>query len=156
VASRVVLIIRDSEYQTQVVRALRARGIGVDAFDSAAAVKSIYPPKVPWASALIDLHLPGENALQFAEWLQQQSPTTVLNFLSSTTDGATLSHAHRLGTVLWHPIGMGPLCEQFARQVRASGVYLKTQSPVTVPATADTTAALADTTAKPLKRRAAR
>lgn len=150
-SSRVLLVVNDLGYQGQIVRALRARGIGVDAFDSAEAVMKAFPPRVLWARALITLHLPDNDGVNLGEWLLEKNPKIELNFLSTSTDADTLSRAQRIGTVLWQPIGMGPLCEQFSRNVRSSGVYSKNET-----ATADTpeTAGTGtDAVVRPLKRR---
>lgn len=128
-SSRILLVVSDLEYQTQIVRALRARGIGVDPFNCATAVKTIDPSRILWSRALIALHLPDDDGTALGSWLVEHSPQMLLNFLCSSTDAETLSRAQTLGTVLWQPIGMGPLCEQFTRTVRPSGLYMKKSVP---------------------------
>ncbi len=128
-SSRILLVVSDLEYQTQIVRALRARGIGVDPFNCATAVRNIEPSRVAWSRALIALHLPDDDGTSLGAWLVEHSPKMLLNFLCSSTNAETLSRAQNLGTVLWQPIGMGPLCEQFTRAVRPSGLYMKKSVP---------------------------
>jgi DNA-binding response OmpR family regulator len=124
-ASRVLLVEHEEELRTSIVRALRARGIGVDAFDSAAAALEAVEGGGLWSRALIDLALPDLDGASLAEKLLQFLPELELTFATAGTDARVLCRAHGLGTVIWKPLGLGPLCERFSTQSRGSGTFLR-------------------------------
>jgi two-component system sensor histidine kinase TorS len=124
-ASRVLLVEHEEELRQSIIRALRARGIGVDAYDTAAAALAAVEAGGQWARALIDLALPDMDGATLAEALQQHLPELELTFATGGTDAKVLCRAHGLGTVIWKPLGLGPLCERFSTQSRGSGTFLR-------------------------------
>ena len=46
-------------------------------------------------------------------------------FTTGGTDASVLCRAHALGTVIWKPLGLGPLCERFGTASRRSGVVTR-------------------------------
>lgn len=130
--ARVLLVENDETLRTSIVRALRARGIGVDAFASPADALSAVEGGGVWARALIDLVLPDMDGATLAERLLQHLPELEVTFATGGTDASVLCRAHGLGTVIWKPLGLGPLCERFGTATRRSGVVAR--RPVARPA----------------------
>jgi hypothetical protein len=48
-----------------------------------------------------------------------------ITFATGGMDAGVLCKAHGLGKVIWKPLGLGPLCEQFAAANRESGTFLR-------------------------------
>jgi CheY-like chemotaxis protein len=108
------------------VRALRARGIGVDPFATPEEALTAVEAGGQWTRALIDLALPGMDGATLAEKLLQHLPEMEITFATGGIDAAVLCKAHGLGTVIWKPLGLGPLCERFSAQHRAaSGTFVR-------------------------------
>lgn len=124
-ASRVLLVEHEEELRQSIVRALRARGIGVDSFETGASALAAVESGGQWSRALIDLALPDMDGATLAEKLQQHLPELELTFATGGTDAKVLCRAHGLGTVIWKPLGLGPLCERFSTQSRGSGTFLR-------------------------------
>ena|SRR5581483_4557384 len=124
-AARVLLIEEEESLRTSIVRALRARGIGVDAFASADEALAAVQAGGIWSRALIDLVLQGTDGASVAERILQYIPELEITFATGGTDASILCHAHALGTVIWKPLGLGPLCERFGQATRRSGVTLR-------------------------------
>lgn len=122
--ARVLLVEADEALRASIIRALRARGIGVDGFatpgDAIAAVEG----GGQWTRALIDLVLPEMDGATLAERLKSHLPELDVTFATGGTDAAVLCRAHALGTVIWKPLGLGPLCERFGTNAR-SGVVTR-------------------------------
>ena len=121
----VLLVEHDEALRTSIVRALRARGTGVDAFDTAGAARAAVEAGGQWGRALIDLGLPDQDGATLAEVVLQHLPEIEITFATSGIDAAVLCRAHGLGTVIWKPLGLGPLCERFATVDKSSGAYEK-------------------------------
>ena len=68
--ARVLLVEGDEVLRTSIVRALRARGVGVDAFASPIDALSAVQAGGVWARGLIDLVLPHMDGAALAEHLQ--------------------------------------------------------------------------------------
>lgn len=123
--ARVLLVEADEELRTSIVRALRARGVGVDAFASPLDALSAVQGGGVWARALIDLVLPHMDGATLAEHLLQHLPELEVTFTTGGTDASVLCRAHGLGMVIWKPLGLGPLCERFGTASRRSGVVAR-------------------------------
>jgi two-component system OmpR family response regulator len=121
-AARVLLVEHDDSLRTSILRALRARGIGVDAFPSAKEALAAVEGGAQWGRALIDLVLPEMDGATLAERLLAYLPELEITFATGGTDASILCRAHALGTVIWKPLGLGPLCERFGSVSRHSGV----------------------------------
>lgn len=120
--SRVLLVENDESLRNAVVRALRARGIGVDPFATPHEALAAVTAGGVWSRALIDLALPEVNGADLAEKLLQHLPELEVTFATGGIDAAVLCKAHALGMVIWKPLGLGPLCERFSAN-RASGTF---------------------------------
>lgn len=120
--ARVLLVENDEALRMSIVRALRARGIGVDAFASPVDALAAVQAGGVWSRALIDLALPELNGADLAEKLLQHLPELEVTFATGGIDSAVLCKAHALGMVIWKPLGLGPLCERFSAN-RASGTF---------------------------------
>jgi CheY-like chemotaxis protein len=123
--SRVLLVESDEALRTSIVRALRARGIGVDPFATPGEAIAAVEAGGVWLRALIDLALPDMDGATLAERLLQYVPEMEVTFATGGMDAAVLCKAHGLGTVIWKPLGLGPLCERFSAQSRGSGTFLR-------------------------------
>ncbi len=123
--ARVLLIEGDDAVRLSVTKALRARGVGVDAFSSAIDALSAVQAGGQWARALIDLNLPGMDGVALAERLLAYLPELEITFAAGGADARVLCRAHALGVVVWKPLGLGPLCERFGTATRRSGVVLR-------------------------------
>ncbi len=119
---RVVVVEPDDLLRVPLVRALRARGVGVDAFVTAREVIAALADGASWPKALVDLTPPDGDGATVAEKLRAYIPEIDVTFVTGGADGELLCRAHGLGTVLWKPLGMGPLCERFVSNTRRSGV----------------------------------
>ncbi len=120
--TRVLLVENDESLRNAVVRALRARGIGVDPFSTPTEALAAVSAGGLWSRALIDLALPEMNGADLAERLLQHLPELEVTFATGGIDGAVLCKAHALGMVIWKPLGLGPLCERFSAN-RGSGTF---------------------------------
>lgn len=120
--SRVLLVENDESLRNAVVRALRARGIGVDAFATPSEALAAVAAGGVWSRALIDLALPEMDGATLAERVLQDLPEIELTFATGGIDADVLCRAHALGMVIWKPLGLGPLCERFAAS-RGSGTF---------------------------------
>jgi CheY-like chemotaxis protein len=121
VRTRVLLVEGDETLRVAIVRALRARGIGVDAFASPRdALAAVQGGRV-WRRALIDLVLPDMDGATLAEEILKVLPEIEVTFATGGTGAAALCRAHSLGTVIWKPLGLGPLCERFSTAPWRSG-----------------------------------
>lgn len=123
--ARVLLVEHDETLRTSIVRALRARGIGVDPFASAAEALAAVRSGGVWTRALIDLGLPDMDGATLAEKVLQHLPELEITFATGGIDASVLCKAHGLGTVIWKPLGLGPLCERFSSSSRGSGVFMR-------------------------------
>lgn len=123
--SRVLLVEEDELLKQSIVRALRARGIGVDAYGSATEALQAAQAGATWGRALIDLSLREMDGATLAERLLAHLPELELTFATGGADARVLCHAHALGVVISKPIGLGPLCERFSSAVRRSGVVAR-------------------------------
>ncbi len=123
--ARVLLVENDEALRMSIVRALRARGIGVDAFASPVDALAAVQAGGVWSRALIDLVLPHMDGATLAEKILQHLPEMEVTFATGGTDAAVLCRAHALGVVIWKPIGLGPLCERFGTATQRSGVVMK-------------------------------
>jgi CheY-like chemotaxis protein len=123
--ARVLLVEADETLRSSIVRALRARGIGVDPFSTPAEALSAIESGGAWTRALIDLSLPGMDGATLAEKLLQHLPELEITFATGGIDASVLCKAHGLGTVIWKPLGLGPLCERFSSQNRGSGTFMR-------------------------------
>ena len=122
-ASRVLLVEHDEVLRTSIVRALRARGIGVDAFDSAQSALGAVASGRRWSRALIDLGLPDMDGATLAERLSQTLPSLEVTFATGGADATVLCRAQERGAVISKPLGLGPLCERFCTQSRGAGSF---------------------------------
>lgn len=123
--ARVLLVENDEALRMSIVRALRARGIGVDAFASPVDALAAVQAGGVWSRALIDLVLPHMDGATLAEKILQHLPEMEVTFATGGTDASVLCRAHALGTVIWKPLGLGPLCERFGTVPRRSGVVAR-------------------------------
>jgi CheY-like chemotaxis protein len=123
--ARVLLVEHDESLRTSIVRALRARGVGVDPFATPQEALAAVEAGGVWTRALIDLALPDMDGATLAERLLQHLPELDVTFATGGMDAAVLCKAHGLGTVIWKPLGLGPLCERFAAQHRGSGTFMR-------------------------------
>lgn len=123
--SRVLLVEQDETLRAAIVRAFRARGIGVDAFGSANdALKAVEGGAV-FGRALIDLVLDGMDGATLAQRILNTLPSIEVTFTTGGTSAEVLCRAHGLGAVIWKPLGLGPLCERFGYATRRSGTTLR-------------------------------
>ena len=120
--ARVLLVEHDESLRTSIVRALRARGIGVDAFATAMEALSAVEGGAQWRRALIDLVLPDLDGATLVERVKSHLPELEVTFATGGADASVLCRAHALGTVIWKPLGLGPLCERFGTVSHQSGV----------------------------------
>ncbi len=127
-AARVLLIESDEALRSSVTRALRARGVGVDAFATGREALDAVREGQVWTRALIDLALPDGDGATLAEQLLHHLPGLDITFAAAGTDARVLCRAHALGSVLWKPLGLGPLCERFGMAVRRSGVVMRSNA----------------------------
>lgn len=132
--ARVLLVENDEALRTSIVRALRARGIGVDAFASPLEAFAAVQEGRVWSRALIDLVLPDMDGATLAEKVLAYLPELEVTFATGGTDAAILCRAHALGTVIWKPLGLGPLCERFGSATRRSGVVMRRRASGETPA----------------------
>ena len=123
--ARVLLVESDEALRASIVRALRARGVGVDAFASPLDALSAVQGGGVWARALIDLVLPHMDGAALAGKLLQHLPELEITFTTGGTEAEVLCREHGLGTVIWKPLGLGPLCERFGTASRRSGVVTR-------------------------------
>ncbi|MFO0606727.1 MAG: response regulator [Polyangiales bacterium] len=123
--ARVLLVEHDDSLRAAIVRALRARGIGVDAFASGTEALTAVEGGAHWGRALVDLVLPDVDGATLAERLLSHLPEMEVTFATGGTDASVLCRAHALGTVIWKPLGLGPLCERFGTVSRRSGVVTR-------------------------------
>jgi CheY-like chemotaxis protein len=143
--ARVLLVEHDEALRTSIVRALRARGVGVDPFATATEALAAVEAGGVWSRALIDLALPDFDGATLAERILQHLTTEIeITFATAGIDASILCKAHGLGTVIWKPLGLGPLCERFASPHRGSGTFarrgLRRATSATIPATKDPSA----------------
>lgn len=123
--ARVLLVEHDDSLRAAIVRALRARGIGVDAFATGTEALAAVEGGAQWGRALLDLVLPDLDGATVAERLLAHLPEMEITFATGGTDASVLCRAHALGTVIWKPLGLGPLCERFGTVPRRSGVVAR-------------------------------
>ena len=123
--ARVLLVEHDETLRTAIVRALRARGVGVDPFATAGEAFRAVESGGQWTRALIDLALPDVDGATLAERVLQHLPEIEITFATAGIDASILCKAHGLGTVIWKPLGLGPLCERFSAGPRASGTFAR-------------------------------
>ena len=128
-SSRVLVVEPNDDLRIPLMRALRARGVGVDAFGSAREVIDALKAGPSWSRALIELTLPGTNGATLAEQVRAHIPEIELCFVTGGESGELLCRAHALGTILWKPLGLGPLCERFISDTRRSGVVRRVDAP---------------------------
>ena len=121
-SSRVLVVEPVEALRLPLMRALRARGVGVDAYGSAREVVDALKGATSWSRALIELTLPDGDGVTLAERVRLQLPDIDLCFVTGGADGELLCRAQALGTILWKPLGLGPLCERFISNTRRSGV----------------------------------
>ncbi len=119
---RVLLVEPDEALRVPLMRALRARGVGVDACADAKETLAMLKDSTAWSRALIELTLPDGDGVSLAERVRQQVPQIDLCFVTGGAGGELLVRAHALGAILWKPLGLGPLCERFLSDTRRSGV----------------------------------
>jgi CheY-like chemotaxis protein len=123
--ARVLLVENDEILRTSIVRALRARGIGVDPFATPTEALAAVEAGGVWMRALIDLSLPEMDGATLAEKILQHVPEMEITFATGGIDAAVLCKAHGLGSVIWKPLGLGPLCERFSAGQRGSGTFVR-------------------------------
>lgn len=123
-ASRVLLIESEEALRSAIVRAMRARGVGVDALDPMEAIDAVENGAF-YERALIDLELHGTNGVAVAEALLEVIPGMEITFAAGGADAQLLCKAHALGVVIWKPLGLGPLCDRFGMPQRRSSTVLK-------------------------------
>lgn len=128
-SSRVLVVEPVEALRLPLMRALRARGVGVDAFGSAREVLESLKHAETWSRALIELTLPDGDGATLAERVREHAPSIDLCFVTGGVDGELLCRAHALGTILWKPLGLGPLCERFISETRRSGVVRRVDAP---------------------------
>jgi CheY-like chemotaxis protein len=117
-----LLVEHEEALRTAIVKAFRARGIGVDPFsDALEALRAVESGQV-WSRCLIDLSLPSMDGATLAEKILQHIGDMEVTFCTGGIDADVLCKAHALGTVIWKPLGLGPLCERFAA-IHRSGEY---------------------------------
>jgi DNA-binding response OmpR family regulator len=125
-----VLVVEPSEtLRLPLMRALRARGVGVDAFACAADVLDAVRDGARWTRALVELALPDGDGVNLVEQLRHLTPEIDVSFVTGGADGLLLCRAQALGTILWKPLGLGPLCERFISDTRRSGVIRRVDAP---------------------------
>lgn len=128
-SSRVLVVEPSEAVRLPLMRALRARGVGVDAFASASDVLDALQTAAPWSRALIEITLPDGDGVSLAERVRLHAPEIDLCFTTGGADGELLCRAQSLGTILWKPLGLGPLCERFISDTRRSGVVRRYDAP---------------------------
>ena len=117
-SSRVLVVEPNEEIRIPLMRALRARGVGVDGFGSAREAIDALKAGPTWSRALIELTLPGSAGATPAERVRAQLPEIAICFVTGGESGELLCRAHVLGTILWKPLGLGPLCERLISDTR--------------------------------------
>jgi len=125
VTSRVLVVVPEPSLRENLSRALRARGVGVDACEESTEVYAAVGRGRTWVRAVIALDLAGTDGATLAHDLLQQMPALEITFLTGGTDASVLCRAQAVGTLVWPPFGMGPLCERIAPPVRASGTFAR-------------------------------
>lgn len=128
-SGRVLLVESDETLRTNIVKALRARGIGVDAFDRPGDVVRALERGGAWSRALIALALDEMDGAQLAKRALAYLPELEVTFVTGGVDADVLCRAHALGAVIWKPLGLGPLCERLTTVTRRSGVVRKANAP---------------------------
>ncbi|MDB4928821.1 MAG: Two-component system transcriptional regulator [Myxococcaceae bacterium] len=128
-SSRVLVVEPTEALRLPLMRALRARGVGVDAFATAREVLDSIKDAGNWSRALIELTLPDGDGATLATKVRQHAPDIDLCFVTGGADGELLVRAQSLGTILWKPLGLGPLCERFIADTRRSGVVRRVDAP---------------------------
>lgn len=129
-SGRVLLVETDEALRTNIVKALRARGIGVDAFERSTDVLRALERGTVWARALISLALDEIDGATLASRALAHLPELEVTFVTGGVDAEVLCRAHALGTVIWKPVGLGPLCERLTAAPRRSGVVRRANAPV--------------------------
>lgn len=124
-AGRVVLVESDEQLRTSIVKALRARGVGVDAFALPSDVLRALERGVHWSRGLFALDLEGIDGATLASKALAYLPELEVIFVTGSADAEVLCRAHALGTVIWKPVGLGLLCERLTTPARRSGVVRK-------------------------------
>lgn len=123
--TRVLLIESDEGLRSSITRALRARGVGVDAYATGTEALEAVKGGQVWSRSLIDLELSDRDGATLAEQLLDHLPELEVTFAAGGADAQVLCRAHALGSVLWKPLGLGPLCERFGTVVKRSGVVMR-------------------------------
>lgn len=129
-SGRVLLVESDEALRTNIVKALRARGIGVDAYERTAEVLRALERGTVWTRALISLSLDEMDGAALASRALAYLPEMEITFVTGGVDADVLCRAHALGVVIWKPVGLGPLCERLTTVTRRSGVMRKANAPV--------------------------
>lgn len=128
-AGRVLLVETEEAMRASIVKALRARGVGVDAFERPSEVMRALERGTVWTRALISLALEESDGATLAARALAHLPELEVTFLTGGVDAEVLCRAHALGTVIWKPVGLGPLCERLTTVARRSGVVRKASAP---------------------------
>lgn len=121
--NRVLLVEHDEVLRNDIVRAFRARGVGVDPFSTPEAALQAVQAGGDWSRALLALDLPGMDGATLCEQLRQHLPSLEATFITAGVAASVLCRAHGLGTVIWKPVGLGPLCERFCSGAHVSGTF---------------------------------
>lgn len=129
-SGRVLLVEPEEALRTNIVKALRARGIGVDAYERSADVMRALERGGVWTRALISLSLDEMDGASLASRALAYLPEMEITFVTGGVDADVLCRAHALGVVIWKPLGLGPLCERLTTVTRRSGVMRKAGPPV--------------------------
>lgn len=128
-SGRVLLVESDESLRTNIVKALRARGIGVDAFERPSEVIRALERGHTWSRALISLSLDEMDGATLAGHALAHVPELEVTFVTGGVDADVLCRAHALGSVIWKPVGLGPLCERLTTVARRSGIVRKAPAP---------------------------
>lgn len=124
-AGRVVLVESDEQLRMGIVKALRARGVGVDAFALPSDMLRALDRGAVWSRGLFALDLEGMDGATLAATALAHLPELDVIFLTGSADAAVLCRAHALGAVIWKPVGLAMLCERLVAPARRSGVVRK-------------------------------
>ena len=124
-AGRVVLVESDEQLRTNIVKALRARGVGVDAFALPSDMLRALERGAVWTRGLFALDLEGTDGATLAATTLAHLPEIDVIFLTGSAEASVLCRAHALGAVIWKPVGLGLLCERLTAPARRSGVVRK-------------------------------